>query len=336
MEASMNLTRRASLLTLAALGAAATAPPVAAASAREGARQARDRQAILAMAGDFRVRFDFRETVSFLPDYQPLEPKLSGGHESVRVIADEPNFVSLQHLLVVEHEDEVHVIKHWRQDWTYEPRQMLVYAGRNRWELRNAAREEREGAWLQTVWQTDDSPRYGGVGRWEHQAGVSRWTSGMTLRPLARRDAIRHPPYDRYEAINRHALTPTGWVHEQDNSKIGERDGASVTFVHEVGLNTYTRFNEFPVARASTGPASAPPGTRRSRAGAASRWRRSRRTARSPARGSWAWPTASSRAPRQPRPRSPRRATSSPAQRAALRTQSRCMRPPSLLSKSSK
>jgi hypothetical protein len=250
MEASMNLTRRASLLTLAALGAAATAPPVAAASAREGARQARDRQAILAMAGDFRVRFDFRETVSFLPDYQPLEPKLSGGHESVRVIADEPNFVSLQHLLVVEHEDEVHVIKHWRQDWTYEPRQMLVYAGRNRWELRNAAREEREGAWLQTVWQTDDSPRYGGVGRWEHQAGVSRWTSGMTLRPLARRDAIRHPPYDRYEAINRHALTPTGWVHEQDNSKIGERDGASVTFVHEVGLNTYTRFNEFPVAEA--------------------------------------------------------------------------------------
>lgn len=89
------------------------------------------------------------------------------------------------------------------------------------------------------MWQTDDSPRYGGIGRWQYQHGVSSWQSDPTLRPLARRDAVRHPVYDRYLGTNRHALTPNGWVHEQDNAKQGLREGQRVTFVHEVVINSY-------------------------------------------------------------------------------------------------
>jgi hypothetical protein len=70
--------------------------------------------------------------------------------------------------------------------------------------------------------------------------------SDESWRPLARRDAVRHPPYDHYIGTNRHAITPNGWVHEQDNAKIGMHDGAEVVFVHEVVLNTYARANDFP------------------------------------------------------------------------------------------
>jgi hypothetical protein len=242
-----SITRRASLLSLGAALAATTAP---ASASTAGVKREQDRRSIRAMAGDFRVRFDFRETVSFLPDYALLAPKVSGGHECVRVITDREDFVSLQHLLVVEHEGAPYVIKHWRQDWTFEPQEVLAYAGRSRWTLRRVERAERTGAWSQTVWQTDDSPRYGGVGRWDYSAGGAIWTSGTALRPLARRDAIRHPPYDRYLAINRHALTPAGWAHEQDNAKLGLRDGRLVLFAHEDGINSYARFTDFPVAAA--------------------------------------------------------------------------------------
>jgi hypothetical protein len=242
MAAAM-ITRRtwSALALVAALalpaGAAAGPPPE------------RDRQSILAMAGDYRVRFDMRETVPFQADYKPLEPKLSGGHEVVRVIEDRGDFISLQHILVVEGADKKPaVVKHWRQDWRWEPAQVVVYESSGRWTMKPVTAEKRRGAWSQTVWQTDDSPRYGGVGRWTYEHGVARWESDQTLRPLARRDAIRHPVYTWYVGVNRHALTPKGWVHEQDNAKVGIRDGKPVTYVHEVVVNTYDRFNGFPVA----------------------------------------------------------------------------------------
>jgi hypothetical protein len=210
-----------------------------------------DRRAILAMAGTFRVRFDMRETTSWRGDYTPLAAATSGGHEVVRVIADTGRFISLQHLLVVDNEGTPMVIKHWRQDWTYEPGSVLVYAGPNQWRTEAVPAERRRGAWSQTVWQVDDSPRYGAVGRWTTTGGVQRWRSDWTWRPLARRDAIRNPRYDRYLAINRHSPTPDGgWIHWQDNEKMGQIDGALVPFVQESVLNTYRPFSEFNVGAA--------------------------------------------------------------------------------------
>lgn len=250
----MQANRRVLLVLGAGLGAApmlgrqALAGP-AAAPAGEAAFQ-KDRTAILGMAGTFKVTFDFRETVAFTPDYTPIAPKVSGGHEVVRVIEDTGRTISLQHLLVADGDGKTFVIKHWRQDWTYEPAKLLVYVAPGKWAWKAVSAHERQGAWSQTVWQTDDSPRYGGVGCWAHDDGVARWMSDATRRPLARRDAVRHPVYDHYWGTNRHALTPAGWVHEQDNAKIGQKDGATVTFVHEVVLNTYARFDDFEVSAA--------------------------------------------------------------------------------------
>ena len=95
------------------------------------------------------------------------------------------------------------------------------------------------GAWSQTVWQTDLSPCHGGIWRWRYDDGAVRWVSDETQRPLARRDATRKPPHDHYQGTNHHVLTPTGWVHEQENVKIGAKDGKPATFVHEYVINTY-------------------------------------------------------------------------------------------------
>ena len=62
-------------------------------------------------------------------------------------------------------------------------------------------------------------------GAWQSVAGLRRWESDATWRPLARRDAVRGPVYDRYYSINRHQSFPNGWIQWQDNVKMGEFDG---------------------------------------------------------------------------------------------------------------
>lgn len=243
----------AAMLAATVAPAAALAQSMPAAVSEAPSRFEQDRQAILSMAGDYRVRFDMRETTAFLPGYEPLAPKTSGGYEVIRVIDDSGDRISLQHLLVAEHEGETFVIKHWRQDWIYQPATVLTYYGPDQWTLSDVSADQRAGAWSQTVWQTDDSPRYGGVGRWTYANGVAQWESDVTLRPLARRDAVRHPDYDRYVGVNRHALTPSGWVHLQDNVKLGEVEGDGeglAAYVHEDVVNTYTRFDGYEVAAA--------------------------------------------------------------------------------------
>lgn len=252
MSLTRVMTRRGAVAAGLIAATLATALPASVAAQSSTAAYEKDRQSILAMAGEYKVKFDFRETTSFRADYTPIEPKVSGGDEVVRVIADTGKFISLQHLLVVTHEGKTMVIKHWRQDWTYEPAKVLTYAGPNRWTLTNVSSADRRGAWSQTVWQTDDSPRYGAVGRWNYETGAAVWASNTTLRPLARRDAVRNPPYDRYSGVNRHAITPAGWVHEQDNAKIGLVNGALATFVHEDVTNTYVKFKDYDVAAADT------------------------------------------------------------------------------------
>ncbi|MBL0967824.1 MAG: hypothetical protein IBJ02_01735 [Brevundimonas sp.] len=247
--------RRALLLTsiLAAVAAAAPAlaqtAPVAAGAEAPASQFERDRQSILAQAGTMRVRFDMRENVSFRAGYEPLEEKLSAGNEIVRVVYDDGERISLQHILVMSDDAGNHmVIKHWRQDWVYQPETVLTYAGPNHWTLTPVSPEQRRGAWSQTVWQTDDSPRYGGVGRWDYTHGIAEWTSNATWRPLARRDAVRNPIYDRYLGTNRHALTPAGWVHIQDNMKMGpaEGDAAELTaIVQEDVINTYRHVDNY-------------------------------------------------------------------------------------------
>ncbi|WP_354088122.1 DUF6607 family protein [Brevundimonas faecalis] len=239
----------AALLTGVAPAATAAAQSVAPSTApARDAQFERDRQSILAQAGQYRVRFDMRENAVFRAGYEALDEKLSGGNEIVRIVYDHGDRISLQHILVMEHDGKSMVIKHWRQDWVYQPTQVLTYAGPDEWTLTSVSDADRTGAWSQTVWQTDDSPRYGGVGRWNYDNGMAEWTSNVTWRPLARRDAVRNPVYDRYLGSNRHALTPAGWVHIQDNLKMApaQGDGGEPTaVVHEDVTNTYSRWDGY-------------------------------------------------------------------------------------------
>lgn len=209
----------------------------------------KDRQSILAMAGDYMVTFDFTETVAFLDSYDLKEPKISGGYESVRVIEDTQDYISLQHILVVGDQDDPHIVKHWRQDWRYEPKRVLMFVGGNAWQWKNVSHAQSKGRWSQTVYQVDDTPRYGAVGSWTHDDGIAEWTPPREWRPLPRRDMTTRDDYHAVNAVNRHTITSWGWVHEQDNSKL-ILDQEPQVLVREVGINTYRKFEEYPVEAA--------------------------------------------------------------------------------------
>ncbi|MGM0450374.1 MAG: DUF6607 family protein [Pseudomonadota bacterium] len=212
-------------------------------------RKERDRRAILAMAGQYRADFEFLETQAFPTDYELARPYHSWATEKVHVIANEEDFVSLQHIMVMyfRKDGETHgpvVMKHWRQDWRYEDTSILQYRGEGVWRTRELEPETVDGTWSQTVYQVDDSPRYASFGQWEHNGSFSRWTSQTTWRPLPRREHSVRDDYDVLEGVNRHIITPSGWYHEQDNLKLRlEAPGEpadSPYLAREQGLNQYT------------------------------------------------------------------------------------------------
>jgi uncharacterized protein DUF6607 len=220
-------------------------------SARE-----RDRRAIRAMAGTFRVSFDFLEVVGFRPGFVPDRPYQSWATEYVYLLRDEPRFVSLQHLLVMFTKAEDGrvegplVTKHWRQDWRYEDTELLTYRGRNTWASARLRRADVRGTWSQAVFQVDDSPRYASFGRWQHFGNVSSWQSATTWRPLPRREFSVRSDYQVLIGTNRHTITPTGWVQEEENLKValdgkGRPIAMEPVLAKEIGLNRYERLKDF-------------------------------------------------------------------------------------------
>jgi hypothetical protein len=185
----------------------------------------RDRRAILAMAGSYRVTFDFLEITPFSGDAKRDRPYQSWGTERVYVDRDEGRFISLSHILVMRivQKDgslsEPLVTKHWRQDWRYEPAELVEYRGREQWARRVLKQKDVAGQWSQTVYQVDESPRYASVGKWQHTASFSSWISGDTWRPLPRREWSVRKDYQVLIGTNRHTIIPTGWIQEENNLK---------------------------------------------------------------------------------------------------------------------
>ena len=213
----------------------------------------RDRRAILAMAGGYRASFDFLEVVGYPADYIPKAPYQSWGTEYVYVIADEGDFISLQHLLVmsiIDDEGEVRgpfINKHWRQDWHFEAAEAHTYRGANTWERTQRSKKARAGQWLQTVWQVDDSPRYAAWGEWQHEDEYSSWQGEETWRPLPRREYSVRDDYDALVGINRQTILPTGWVHEQRNEKVvvPSPDRIRRRLAMEYGIARYDRIQGY-------------------------------------------------------------------------------------------
>lgn len=209
----------------------------------------RDRRAILAMAGSYRVNFDFLEIASFTGNGDRPRPYQSWGTEKVYVDVNEPGHVSLVHILdmrVLGEDGKVAastVTKHWRQDWFYEPAQIIEYQQGNRWVRRALSAAERKGKWVQQVYQVDEAPRYGGIGRWEHNAAFSTWISGDTARPLPRREWTVRKDYNLLRGTNRHTVLPTGWLQEENNLK--DTAGGATPFAgREYGVARYERLKD--------------------------------------------------------------------------------------------
>ena len=205
---------------------------------------AADRQAILAMAGGYRVEFAFEETVVLADGYQRSEPKRSGAYEAVIVVEDSPQRIVLQHILVSR--GGAHVTKHWRQDWQWQADERFEFSADQTWRLRPIEAAKTAGAWTQCVYEVSDAPRYCGTGKWNHRYGVATWTSDRSWRPLPRREYAARSDYNALNVENRHTVVPGGWTHEQDNTKtLRAAGGSSRSIVREFGFNDYTRADDF-------------------------------------------------------------------------------------------
>ena len=228
--------------------------------AKDLAPRERDRLAILAMSGTYRVTFDFLEAAPFAAGAKPVAPYQSWGTEKVYVDRDDPKFVSLVHILemrVVQADGKISepmVTKHWRQDWTYEPKEIVEYQGRDRWQRRKLASGDAAGAWSQVVYQVDESPRYASVGRWQHTASFSTWIGGDTWRPLPRREWSVRDDYQVLIGTNRHTIVPAGWFQEENNLKAvltEQRAIAATPYVaREYGFARYERIRDADFAAA--------------------------------------------------------------------------------------
>jgi len=215
--------------------------PAAPYDIRSTAEYEADRQAILAMVGEYEVSFDFTEYLPVADGYELADPKVTPAREVVYVIEDTGDYIALQHLLLTGDEEDAFVVKHWRQDWQYQPQRLLAFQGFNTFHMEDVNPADAAGAWSQTVYQVDDSPRYAGLARWEHAEEASTWEPARSYRPLPRRDATTRDDYDTIAAVNRHTILSWGWTHEQDNSKVVLREGTPRELVREHGINTYRR-----------------------------------------------------------------------------------------------
>ena len=202
-----------------------------------------DIEAIKEMCGCFEIDFKFSETFQYINDsnYSKSKNYNAKALEYAKLIKDEKGHISIQHLLVMGD----YVIKHWRQDWIYQNKDLLKYDGNNNWKYISKNKKDVKGQWTQKVFQVDDSPRYEGSATWVHTDGKSYWENS-SYAPLPRREYTKRDDYNVLIRGNRHEITKYGWVHDQDNFKLVRdlESNSEEIIASEKGLNTYTRVDE--------------------------------------------------------------------------------------------
>ena len=211
-------------------------------SSLSSTKKEQDRQAIKKMCGCFKVRFQFAETFNYSdnPKYKPSKIKEVGALEWAELVEDKKDTIVIQHLLVIDAGEEPFIQKHWRQDWLYENTDFYSYDGANVWRYFRKDKDTVRGQWTQKVYQVDDSPRYEGTGSWVKIDGKHYWES-TAYAPLPRREYTKRIDYNITLRRNRHKLTKSGWIHEQDNDKILNKKGTKKRIAQEKGYNTYTK-----------------------------------------------------------------------------------------------
>tara|TARA_B100000900_G_scaffold97033_1_gene80126 strand:- start:11392 stop:12324 length:933 start_codon:yes stop_codon:yes gene_type:complete len=202
-----------------------------------------DLEAIKKMCGCFEIDFNFAETFQFSNDSNYTKSKNYNAKalEYAKLIKDEKGHISIQHLLVMGD----YVIKHWRQDWIYENKDLLKYDAENNWKYISKSKKDVKGQWTQKVFQVDDSPRYEGTSSWVHVDGKSYWENS-TYAPLPRREYTKRNDYNIMIRGNKHEIVDDGWIHDQDNMKIVKNleNNSEIRLAAEKGLNKYTRVED--------------------------------------------------------------------------------------------
>ena len=209
-------------------------------------KKKQDQNAIKDMCGCFEVSFNFAETFNYSndSDYKPSKIKKSKGLEWAQLVKDEKNHISIQHILVIGKVPNQFIVKHWRQDWLYENNDFYMFNGNNVWQYEKKSKDEVKKQWTQKVFQVDDSPRYEGSGSWVHIDGMSYWEN-TTDAPLPRREYTVRSDYNITKRGNRHEITDSGWVHDQNNKKIIREEGKDdIIIAEEKGYNIYSKVDD--------------------------------------------------------------------------------------------
>jgi hypothetical protein len=197
-----------------------------------------DREAIKSLAGFYKVTFNYAETFSPDDDYKYHDRHRSSAKEIAILVENSPKKIVIQHLLVMRGDSMI--IKHWREDWTYEDQTILAYDKDNAWKKVTLSANDVKGKWTQKVFQVDDSPRYQAIGTWVHVDGKHQWQSNSDS-PLPRRESTERNDYNVLNRGNNLYLTANGWMFEQDNKKIVRADGKDKLIAMEKGMEEFIK-----------------------------------------------------------------------------------------------
>jgi hypothetical protein len=213
------------------------------------AQQTPGKKNVDALCGCFDVEFKYAET--FSPDtaykYHDRET-ISGGTEYIFPVVNTDKRLILQHLLVVT--DQI-IVKHWREEWTYENPVIYNFKGDKTWVKEILKPEQVKGKWMQAVWEVSDAPRYQGASNWLTVDGKTIWQNTADA-PLPRREYSVRSDYNILKRENRLIITNDGWIHEQNNQKIIRANGTDKLLTEEKGLNTYKKIDESACTAAKT------------------------------------------------------------------------------------
>ncbi|OSZ73670.1 hypothetical protein CAP36_16825 [Chitinophagaceae bacterium IBVUCB2] len=201
------------------------------------------------LCGCFEVAFKYAETFAPDPDYKFHEREIIGGTAELALpIEVTDKKVVIQHLLIV---SPTVIVKHWREEWTYENPIIWKYKGDRTWVKETVPAEQVKGKWTQTVWEVADEPRYQGFSQFVNLDGKIIWQN-TTDAPLPRREYSVRSDYNILKRTNRMNITDSGYLHEQDNQKIIRINGTDKLLAEEKGHNTYKRIDDKECAAAKS------------------------------------------------------------------------------------
>ncbi len=203
-----------------------------------------DIASIKKMTGCYNITYEDAETFSPVANYQFFDRFKSGGLEWIFVERESDKEVVLLHLLII---PGGHIVKHWRQHWTYEDAHIYSFQGDSSW--KHEVVSNPVGRWTQAAYQVGGGPRYECSAPWIKWGDVEYWECESNA-PLPRREFSIRSDYNILKRRNRHEITAFGHVHSHDGAKISKSVDAQEVIAYEKGRNTYNQIDE-----ASCGPA---------------------------------------------------------------------------------